>query len=155
MPVIAREHITMKDVAEATGVSVMAVSYALRGSKKIPEATRQRVLAVAEKLGYQRDPLLIRLSSYRSKKRRTEKGTALAWLNLHPTEATWNFRGSHHLESLEGARERARNLGYRLDTFSLYEQRGWPALSRVLRSRGIEGVIIGQPPAGVDSAHLE
>lgn len=152
---VAEEHVTMKDVAREAGVSVMTVSYALRGSGQVAATTRQRVLEVADRLGYQRDPLLTRLSSYRSKKRRSDRGTALAWLNLHKDASTWNFKGSHHREALEGARERASNLGYRLDPFSLHELGGWEALSRVLRSRGIEGVLIGQPPPGTETAALE
>lgn len=43
---------TLKDVAEATGFSANTVSLALRGSPRLPEATRQRILEVAERLNY-------------------------------------------------------------------------------------------------------
>lgn len=149
------ERVTMKDVARKAGVSVMTVSYALRGSKEVSETTRRRVEKAATELGYQRDPLLTRLSSYRSRKSRSDRGTSLAWLNLHPSEHTWKFKGSHHLEALQGAERRAMNLGYRLDPFNLHELGGWRRISTVLRSRGIEGVIIGQPPPGTDEADLD
>ena len=48
----------MKHVAQAAGVSVMTVSLALRHAPSIPVATRERVLAAAEKLGYRRNPLV-------------------------------------------------------------------------------------------------
>lgn len=44
--------ITLKDVAKATGVSTAAASMALNGKPGVSEATREEVLAVAERLGY-------------------------------------------------------------------------------------------------------
>lgn len=44
---------TAKDIADRLDVSPMTVSYALRGRGRISEATRRRVLATAEALGYQ------------------------------------------------------------------------------------------------------
>ncbi|MGC9452812.1 MAG: LacI family DNA-binding transcriptional regulator [Oceanipulchritudo sp.] len=149
------KRVTMKDVAAAAGVSVMTVSYALKGSREVSEKTRKKVQKVAEKLGYIPDPLLTRLSSYRSGRARSEKGVAMAWLNLHPEEKTWNFRGSHFLEAWEGAKKRAHELGYRLDTFCVPKSGGWRRVNKMLQSRGIEGIIIGQPPPGVTEAQLD
>lgn len=147
--------VTMKDVAAAAGVSVMTVSYALKGSREISASTRRRVEEAAKELGYVRDPLLSRLSSYRRKIKPPEAGLTMAWLDLHDDEASWRYRGSHVLEAHEGAVGRAREVGYRLDTFSVARLGGWSRTNAVLRSRGIEGVIMGQPPPGVDEAHLE
>jgi transcriptional regulator with XRE-family HTH domain len=45
---------TVKDIARLAGLSQAAVSYALSGrSSRVSDATRQRVLKVAEELGYQ------------------------------------------------------------------------------------------------------
>ncbi len=43
---------TIKDIAISVGLSHQAVSYALRGSPKVAEATRQRVFLAAKDLGY-------------------------------------------------------------------------------------------------------
>lgn len=43
---------TMTDVARRAGVSRGAVSYALNGLPGVSEATRTRILAVADALGY-------------------------------------------------------------------------------------------------------
>lgn len=142
-------------IVEALGVSVMTVSYALNGVKQVSPQTREKVEEAAKRLGYVPDPLLRRLSSYRSQRARAARGTSLAWLNLHSSEKTWNFRGSHFLESYEGARKRAEELGYNLEAIHLRKLGSWKRTNGVLKSRGIEGVIIGQPPVGVDSADLE
>ena len=45
----------MRDVAEATGLSAAAVSYALRGLH-LPEQTQERVRQAADELGYEVNP---------------------------------------------------------------------------------------------------
>ena len=43
---------TLKDVAKASGVSVMTVSNVVNGRPRVSEATRRRVLAAVDELGY-------------------------------------------------------------------------------------------------------
>jgi LacI family transcriptional regulator len=150
------KRVTMRDIAAAAGVSVMTVSNALRNSNEVSEATRLKILTLVEEMGYRPDPLLSRLSSYRRNKTNFDSaGAVMAWLNLHSDEATWNFCGSHYLEALKGARLRAAAIGYRFDTFCVPELGGWARVNNLLLARGIEAVIIGQPPAGVFEAHLD
>ena len=47
-----RNKVTLKDIATKTGFSVNTVSVALRGGKKIPEATRQLIRDAARELDY-------------------------------------------------------------------------------------------------------
>ncbi len=47
---------TLRDIADETGLSSAAVSYALRGLQ-VPEETQRRVREVADRLGYQADPI--------------------------------------------------------------------------------------------------
>lgn len=56
---------TLKDIAAETGLSMAAVSYALRGLQGTAE-TQQRVQDAAERLGYQADPVARALASGRS-----------------------------------------------------------------------------------------
>ncbi|MBA3232704.1 MAG: LacI family DNA-binding transcriptional regulator [Propionibacteriales bacterium] len=56
---------TLRDIAEETGLSSAAVSYALRGLQ-VPLETQQRVKEVAERLGYQVDPIARALASGRT-----------------------------------------------------------------------------------------
>ncbi len=56
---------TLRDVAEASGLSAAAVSYALRGLH-VPVETQDRVRDVADRLGYQVDPIARALASGRT-----------------------------------------------------------------------------------------
>lgn len=58
--------ITIKDIAQAAGVSFSTVSKALRHSPLVKPATRDRVLALAEQMGYQPNIAARRLVSKRS-----------------------------------------------------------------------------------------
>ncbi|MCP9945265.1 LacI family transcriptional regulator [Streptomyces somaliensis] len=49
--------VRIRDVAEATGLSVTTVSHALRGKGQIAPATRERVRRAAAELGYRPDPV--------------------------------------------------------------------------------------------------
>lgn len=55
--------IGIRDVAEAAGVSPTTVSHALNGKGRIAEATKKKVLQVAEQLGYKPNPSAQRLVS--------------------------------------------------------------------------------------------
>lgn len=60
-----RKRATIRQVAEATGLSPAAVSYALRGLQ-VSEETMRRVRKVAEELGYEADPIARALASGRT-----------------------------------------------------------------------------------------
>jgi len=53
---VAKRRTTIRDLAEHTGLSPAAVSYALRGMHVSAE-TEQRVREAAEELGYEADPM--------------------------------------------------------------------------------------------------
>lgn len=58
--------VTMRDVAEAAGVSRMTVSRALKPDSPVSEATRERILKVVHELNYVPDQMAGSLSSKRS-----------------------------------------------------------------------------------------
>lgn len=60
-----RRRPTLRDIADETGLSTAAVSYALRGLQVTPQ-TQRRVRLVADKLGYQVDPIARALASGRT-----------------------------------------------------------------------------------------
>lgn len=61
----ARKRPTIRDVANATGLSVAAVSYALRGTH-VSDETQERVRRVAGELGYEAHPIARALASGRT-----------------------------------------------------------------------------------------
>ena len=60
-----RKRLTLRDIAEETGLSTAAVSYALRGIQ-VPEETQARVREAADRLGYETDPIARALASGRT-----------------------------------------------------------------------------------------
>ncbi|ETK31778.1 LacI family DNA-binding transcriptional regulator [Microbispora sp. ATCC PTA-5024] len=60
-----RKRATIREVAQATGLSPAAVSYALRGLQ-VSEETKQRVRRAAEELGYEAHPIARALASGRT-----------------------------------------------------------------------------------------
>jgi LacI family transcriptional regulator len=59
------KRVTLRDVARESGLSPTAVSYALRGLH-VPVETQERVRGVADRLGYQVDPIARALASGRT-----------------------------------------------------------------------------------------
>lgn len=129
---------TMKDVADRAKVSPMTVSYALRHDPRITEGTRARVLRAAEALGYKPNPLVAALMSQR-KGGASHKGLGtLAVLVRHA-----QIIAKQEQQFLLGAPQRAEERGYELAYFQIDpEGKNGPQLSRVLRARGIQGVLI-------------
>ncbi len=66
MPSPKRSRPTIADVAERAGVSKMAVSFALNGRPGVSDATRARVVAAADELGWRPNPVARSLSSARA-----------------------------------------------------------------------------------------
>lgn len=61
--------VTLKDIAQESGVSATAVSLAMRGSARIsPEKTKE-INTIAKRLGYTRDPMMSALCAYRDNTR--------------------------------------------------------------------------------------
>ena len=144
MPVKA----TLQDVATRAGVHRTTVSLALRDHARIPVATRERIKAIAAKLGYRINPLISALMQSR-RSGRTVKHVTLAYVTNYPTRFGW--RPPHHdrPDFFPGAVERARDFGYKLDHFWLAEPGMTPErFCDILSARGINGLIVGRLPPG-------
>ena len=137
----------MKHVALAADVSVMTVSLALRHDPSIPAATRERVRAVAVKLGYRRNPLVSALmAGLRGWHPRGREAHVIAYVESYPASATAQQRGSLR-RFREGAAEGAARHGYRLHIFRMGEGGlSETRLEQVLGARGIRGVVFAPFP---------
>lgn len=138
---------TMQDVARASGYSRAAVSMALRGDRSIPEATRERIRTVADRLGYRLSPLVAALMS-RRRLGRTESGatTAIAYLTSHPPGNPWRQQEIYR-SMFAGASARATELGYRLEEFDLAAGNMTPGrMKEILRTRQVHAVVVAPLP---------
>ena len=134
---------SLRDIANALGISHVAVSLALRDSPRVSEKRRVEVKALAAKLGYRPDPMLASLVAYRQGKRPAEIRSSLAWLNQwREPEELRAFKEFDHYWT--GACEAAEKLGYRLEEFRWPAGKSGKRLQTILQTRGVRGVLI--PP---------
>lgn len=133
---------TIKDVAEAAGVSIATVSRALHGLPRVSEATRQRVLAAAADLRYVASPSAASLAS----------GQTNAIGVVAPFVNRWFFAAIVH-----SAEERLRRAGYDLLLYSLgtdAEERRRAFSGTLLRKRVDAVLVLGLHPTEEEVAAL-
>jgi LacI family transcriptional regulator len=137
----------MKHVARAAGVSLMTVSLALRRDPSIPAATRERIIGLAEKIGYRRNPLVSALmAGLRGWHPRGKDAHVIAYVESFPPDAPLQQRASLQ-RFYRGATEGATRHGYRLEIFRLgHDGLTEAQLERVLGARGIRGVVFAPFP---------
>lgn len=140
--------VTMQKIAEKAGVSRMTVSRALRNAPEISKATRSRVMEIATSLGYAPDPVIQRLTSHLARAHRRNQGQVIAWINAYEDRRPWEGE-IPFFSMFQGAAERARKLGFRLEEFWMREPgMTGKKLSRILHQRGIECLILAPLPVG-------
>lgn len=125
----------------------MTVSRALRNHRSISEATRRRIQRIARKMGYRPNPLVAIYQSHVRAGKTVGYQAGIGWLNDHENRDYWHDAPWTRVV-FEGARQRARELGYGLDEIWLDRMDPQDAAAnitrytRVLRARGIHGVIL-------------
>lgn len=138
---------TIRDVAARLGVSHTTVSLALRNHASIPLKTRQRVQAVAQKMGYRGNILVSALLTQVRKGRLKNRGEVVAVTTAMQTD-DW-LRLPSVASGMAQARERAGQLGLRLEVFSIGghgEHSG--QVMQVLENRGYRALLM--PPLPTD-----
>jgi LacI family transcriptional regulator, repressor for deo operon, udp, cdd, tsx, nupC, and nupG len=133
---------TIRDVAEAAGVSIATVSRALHGLPRVSEATRQRVLTAAAELSYVASPSAASLAS----------GQTNAIGVVAPFVNRWYFAAIVH-----SAEERLRNAGYDLLLYSLgtdTRERHRAFSGTLLRKRVDAVLVLGLHPTAEEVAAL-
>jgi LacI family transcriptional regulator len=146
--------VTLQDVADTAGVHRSTVALALRDHPRIPEATRQRICAIAQRLGYRPNPLVAALMQSR-RSGRSVKHVTIAFVTNYPTRDGWRPVHHNRPDFFPGAVARARELGYRLEHLWLAEP-GMTAerFCDILTARGISGILIGRLPPGQHEIEL-
>jgi DNA-binding LacI/PurR family transcriptional regulator len=130
---------TMRVIAAAAGVTHATVSMALRNHPGISLKTRQKVRRVANKLGYRPDPEVAKLMHHlRMKHKPMFKSTIAAVTTLSQEK-----EAAYAAALREGAQRAAESLGYGFSVFRVEAgTKRDTSLQRILRSRGVEGVLL-------------
>lgn len=137
------QRVTLRDIGKAAGVHHTTVSLALRNHSSLPEATRLRIRAIADELGYRPDPVLSALNAYKTSRKREVATAKIAVVTNIPDLGDPSFEGDYFSRTIEGARSKAISHGYDLDLFNMAEQSlSSQRLESVLRTRSIQGVIL-------------
>ncbi len=147
--------VTLRDIAQRAGVHYSTVSLALRNRPGVPPDTCARLQRLAAELGYRPDPMLASLSRYRRHAPRERYQATLAWVTNFATRTGWRAEEIYG-EYYAGARERAAELGFRLQEFWLREQEMTAArATQILRARGIVGLLVAPQPTPAEEVALE
>jgi DNA-binding LacI/PurR family transcriptional regulator len=140
--------VTLHDVARQLEVSTTTVSLALRNDPKISLRRRQQIQEVANRMGYQRNPMAMSLVYCRRDFQAHPITAELAWIN--------NWKDPARLRSYKefdlywrGAAKAAEQQGFRLQEFIVGGQLSFARLEKILRSRNIQGLLI--PPHGASA----
>jgi len=141
------KRVTVYDIAEKAGVSHTTVALALRNHHRISEKRRKQVQRIAAQMGYEPDPFLSTLASYRAHISPTKVQSAIAWINHW--EQPERLRGAHREFDAYwcGAQAAARRFGYRLEEIRWEPEYSAKRFEQILLTRGIRGVLV--PPHAV------
>lgn len=136
------KRIDMSDVAAKAGVHQTAVSLALRGHPRIPEATRARIRAIADELGYRPNPFVSAFVAARHRGDQTRRAV-LAYITGDEDDVGGKAVMASYRDFFEGTQARAQELGFGIEHFWL----GDPKLTcsrfnQITETRDIHGLII-------------
>lgn len=136
---------SLSKVAREAGVAKSTASLALRGSPRVEAETMARVRATAERLGYRPDSrlgsLMARISG--AKELHDQEVLAFVWVGATKQDRR---RDRFSVQSFEGAKRRAEELGCVLEEFFMSDEGMTAArLEKILIARGITGVVFSAP----------
>lgn len=145
--------VTMKTIAEQAGVTPATVSLCLANNPRIPVATRQRIQAIARRLGYQPNPYVSTLMRIRREGRPMRDKPIIGLVCAQQSPEGWREHKAPTVRQMrEGAWERATRRGYQPQEYWLYcDGMSNERFSEMLHVRGVRGLLIspwaeGAPP---------
>jgi LacI family transcriptional regulator len=141
--------VSMRAIAEAAGVSVSAVSLAMRNSSKISNKRRDAIMRIAEKLGYRPDPRVSELMEHLRTTRIHRAPSHVAVLIPELTrEQLQHYPPIQSL--LAGVREISGVTGFAVEQFFLADEgMSTRRIRSILQTRGIRGLIVAPFASGV------
>lgn len=137
--------VTLSSLAKLCGVSTATISRALSGHPNVKPEVRTHILEVARQHGYARNQLVSSLMAHVRKDRAQGFHGNLAFVHIPSAQQPDILPMQRRI--IVGAKERAAELGFNLDVFKLGapETAGPKSLGRILRARGILGVVFLHP----------
>lgn len=135
------QRVSLKKVAELAQVSVSTASQALRGDGRIAPSTRERVMAAAKEVGYQRHALLSHLAA---RKFRPDNATTQTLIVLLPHQRKWSFEMIRWVDS---CRVLASGQGFRLDIVDSTQINTCEQACQQWIRQGVCGLLIGNSPS--------
>jgi DNA-binding LacI/PurR family transcriptional regulator len=149
--------VTMKVIAAQAGVTQATVSMSLANNPRIPQATRERIQAIARKLNYQPNPYISTLMRIRRQGKPLKDKPALALVCAQRTANGWRDHPAPTIRQMrEGALERATLRGYRAQEFWLHRDgMSNERFSDMLHARGIQGLLISPLAEGDPTPQLK
>ena len=129
---------TLRQVAEAAGTSAMTVSRVFRNNPHVRPQLRERILKLAEQMGYAPDPHISSVMRAFVRRARPDYRETIAFIgDREPLPHTFTNR------VFQGALRRTERLGYRLEPFWIRDQRiPFSRLGRLLDNRAIRGLLL-------------
>ncbi|WP_309396343.1 LacI family DNA-binding transcriptional regulator [Cerasicoccus maritimus] len=143
-----KKAVSLRQIAEAVGVSRMTVSRAFKPESSIKPEVRERILEKARELGYVPDTMVSELmTSFASRRpiNYQETFAAIWW------PERWKFVDSgqgFESDIYQGLNEGAKLHGRKMDHFVLSEEMTPRVIMRILQARNIQGVVL-TPPVSV------
>src|SRR5690348_5785345 len=108
-----QRQITLKEVAQKAGVSIMTASRALRNQANVTPPTRERVQKAAAQLNYRPNPLVSALMSYRRASRVIRDTLTIGFITNFPRKDGWRKLRINE-DFFAGAAEACMRHGYKL-----------------------------------------
>ena len=129
----------MRGLAELAGVSTQAVSLALRNHPSVGAETRARIQALARREGYTPDPHLAKLMHHLRGQKSPTLAASVCALTTRPLKAEERFCDL----LADGAKRAARAAGFAFHVLHIdAAEMAGDRLPRVLRQRGVEGLVL-------------
>jgi LacI family transcriptional regulator len=135
--------VSYADIAMKVGYHRSTVGLALRNHPDIPEGTKAKIRKVAEAMGYRPDPTLSLVGRLQRRGVSERRFNSIALLIDDRMDSDWRRTSHTNRDYLAGLRERAEELGFHLDIFTVGQDREYvERVDQVLRARGIQSVIV-------------
>ena len=129
------KRVTLRDVADAAGISKAAASMALRDTGTVSAATRKRVKRIAEEMKYSPDALLSTIAGSRLRRRSAAGRPEVAVLRLESSGLGHSF--------IESGRDTAELMGLAVTDEPFTDpERELPSRLRQLYHRGVLGLVL-------------